>query len=93
MRRTIAEVVINFLLGAAWALALLGAMYLFWSFLPFGIPIALLAAVLGSLFGLFLVVFLELATIQFEKHREMRRQTHLLEAIRKELRDSQVRDN
>ena len=93
LRRTIAEIVINFLLGAAWALALLGAVYLFWTFLPFGFLIALMASVLGSLFGLFLVIFLELATLQFEKHRELKRQTNLLETIRKELRDSQVRDN
>ncbi len=93
MRRTIAEILINFLLGAAWAFALLGAAYLFWSFLPFGFLIAFMAAIIGSLFGLFLVIFLELATLQFEKYRELKRQTHLLEAIRKELRDTQVCDN
>ncbi|BBG65630.1 hypothetical protein NNO_0927 [Hydrogenimonas sp.] len=93
MRRTATEILVNFLLGAAWALALLGAVYLFWSFLPFGILIAFMAALLGSLFGLVLVVFLELVSLQFEKYRELKRQTHLLESIRRDLHDARLRDN
>ncbi len=93
LRRTTAEILTNFLLGAAWALALLGAVYLFWSFLPFGLLIAFMAAIVGSLFGLLLVVFMELVLLQFDKYREMKRQTHLLETIRKALHDTQVRDH
>ena len=93
LRRSVAELLVNFLLGAAWALALLGAIYFFWSFLPFGVPIALLAALAGSLFGLFMVIFLEIAHIQFEKYREMRRQTELLESIDRKLDDAPICDN
>ncbi|GEM_PF-762394 len=93
LRRTTAETVANFLLGAAWAIALLGAVYLFWSFLPFGYIIAFMAAIVGSLLGLLLVVFLEIVFLQFEKLREMKRQTDLLEEIRKELHDSKICDN
>ncbi|WP_456401902.1 hypothetical protein [Hydrogenimonas sp.] len=93
MRQTLTEILINFLLGAAWAIALLGAVYLFWSFLPFGILFASMAALVGSLFGLLMVVFLELAALQFQKYREMKRQTHLLESIRKELHDAPIRDH
>ena len=82
MRRTIAETVVNFLLGAAWAIVVLGAVSLFWSFLPFGLFVALLAGLVGSLSGFFLVVVLEVAALQFEKHRELRRQSRLLEEIR-----------
>ncbi len=93
LRQTLVEILINFLLGAAWAIALLGAIYFFWSFYPFGILFASMAALAGALLGLLLVVFLELAFLQFEKFREMKRQTHLLESIRKELRDAAVRDH
>ncbi|WP_457597257.1 hypothetical protein [Hydrogenimonas sp.] len=85
MRRTLVETVLNFLLGAAWAIVMLGALLLFWSFWPFGIVIALMAGVVGSLFGLFLVVLLEVAALQFEKMRELRHQTRLLEKIHQAL--------
>ena len=85
MRRTVAESIVNFLLGAAWAAVLTGALLLFWSFLPFGLLIALMAGIVGSLFGLFLVVILEVAALQFEKQRELQRQTRLLEAMARRL--------
>ena len=88
MRRTIAESIVNFLLGAAWAIVLLGATLLFWSFLPFGFVIAVMAGIVGSLFGFSLVVLLEVATLQFEKYREMKRQTELLRAIHQHLKES-----
>ncbi|WP_456451836.1 hypothetical protein [Hydrogenimonas sp.] len=96
MRRTVAESIVSFLLGAAWAIVLLGAVLLFWSFWPFGIVIAFMAGIVGSLFGLFLVVMLEVATLQFEKHRELKRQTHLLKKIEKALEgrgDASLRDH
>ncbi|MCF6201855.1 MAG: hypothetical protein L3J42_07025 [Hydrogenimonas sp.] len=93
LRRTLAEILVNFLLGAAWAVALLGAVYFFWSFLPFGIPVALAASIAGSLVGLFMVLFLEVVNLQFEKFRLMRRQTELLESIEKKLDDTSIRDN
>ena len=85
MRRTIAETIVSFLLGAAWAVVVLGAALLFWSFLPFGLVVATMAGLVGSLFGLVLVVLLEVAALQFEKLRLMRRQTTLLEEIRDRL--------
>jgi membrane associated rhomboid family serine protease len=88
LRQTLAETIISFLLGAAWALVLLGAIFLFWSFLPFGVVIALMAALVGSIFGLLSVVLLEVAALQFEKMRELRRQTKILEAIKVSLDSS-----
>ncbi|WP_201353033.1 hypothetical protein [Hydrogenimonas urashimensis] len=81
MKRTIAETLVSFLLGAAWAVVLLGALFLFWSFLPFGIFIAIMAGIVGSLFGLLCVVLLEVAALQFDKYRELKHQTRLLEQI------------
>ena len=86
MKRTLIETVINFLLGAAWAIVILGAALFFWSFMPFGLLFAAVAAVAGSLFGLFLVVILEVAALQFDKYRQLRKQTILLEKIERRLR-------
>jgi membrane associated rhomboid family serine protease len=96
MRRTVAETIVSFLLGAAWAIVLLGFVLFFWSFMPYGLVVAVMAALVGSLFGLFLVVMLEVAALQFEKHRELKRQTHLLKKIREALErggDDQVCDH
>ena len=92
MRHSLSETIIGFLLGASWALVFLGAGVLFWSFLPFGIVISLMAGVVGSLLGLFFVVILELASLQFEKYRELRRQTDILLSI-KELMESSNNDS
>ena len=92
MKRTLIETVISFLLGAAWATVLLGAALFFWSFMPFGLFFALIAAVAGSLVGLFLVVVLEVAALQFDKYRELQKQTRLLEKIERRLGDEE-RDN
>ncbi len=90
MRQTLTETLIGFLLGAAWALVLLGAAFLFWSFLPFGLVIAFMAGIVGSLFGLLFVVLLEVASLQFEKFRELKRQRELLETIASALKASKV---
>lgn len=81
MRRQVAEWVLNFLFGLSWALALIGALYGFYAFYTFGLFAALLAAAMGSAFGLFLVIVCELVYLQFEKMRELCRQTQLLEMI------------
>jgi len=96
LKHSLPETIISFLLGASWALVFLGAGVLFWSFLPFGIIIALMAGIVGSLLGLFLVVMLELASLQFEKYKELRRQTDILLSIKELLESSDnasLRDN
>ena len=92
LRRTFTETLIGFLLGAAWALALVGAALFFWSFFPFGLLIAVMAAFVGSLFGLLCVVLLEVASLQFERKREMRHQTELLQKITESLRQFEGRE-
>ena len=80
MRRSVAERLVSFLLGAAWASALVGAALFFWSFTPFGFQIAFMGGFVGSL-----PVLLEVAALQFDRQREIHHQTRLLKRIRDSL--------
>jgi len=82
LKYSFAESIISFLLGASWALVFLGAGLLFYIFSPFGIIIAIFAGIVGSLLGLCFVVIFELASLQFEKYRELKRQTEMITSIK-----------
>lgn len=73
------SLLINFLLGASWAFALLGAATLFFLFLQVGIFYALFGSFLGALPGLFLVLLIEYFLMRQEKLDELKKQTKLLE--------------
>ncbi|MCH9740946.1 MAG: hypothetical protein K0U38_08925 [Epsilonproteobacteria bacterium] len=75
------SLLINFLLGASWAFALIGAATLFFSFLSVGIIYAIFGAFLGSLPGLFMVLLIEYFLMREEKLQELRKQTKLLEEL------------
>ncbi|HIO95330.1 MAG TPA: hypothetical protein EYG67_00735 [Campylobacterales bacterium] len=75
------SLLINFLLGASWAFALLGAFALFFIFLSVGIVYALLSSLLGSLPGLFFVLLIEYFLMREEKLHELKKQTKLLEEL------------
>lgn len=79
LQRSILGVLVNFLLGVAWAFVLIGALYTFSSFYPFGIFYALLMAFFGVLPGLFVVVLLEYLMVGMERLEEMKKQTKLIE--------------
>lgn len=79
------EILIGFLAGVSWALAIIFFFKLFFSFLPFGVPYALLAGLIGFVAGLFLVVLIELFSLQIEKSKEMKKQTKILEEILKKI--------
>jgi hypothetical protein len=81
LKKTHFDFLISFLMGASWAITVLGAIKLFSVFLPFGIFAAITAGFIGSLFGLFLVMIVGLASIQAEKLSELKRQTKLLETL------------
>ena len=75
------SLLINFLLGASWAFALLGASTLFFLLLPLGIFYSLFGSFLGSLPGLFVVLLIEYFMMRQEKLNELKKQTRLLEEI------------
>ena len=81
LRESTLGVVVNFLLGVAWALVLVGAVYTFFSFLKIGFFTAVIMAFFGALPGLFLIALLEYLIIGAERLDESRKQTELLKKI------------
>lgn len=75
------EKLLSLLLGAAWALVIVGSTSFFLSLYHLGIFIALLGAFIGALLGLFFVVVFEIAQIQVDKLKELKKQTTLLEKL------------
>ena len=75
------SLLINFLLGASWAFALLGASTLFFLLLHVGIFYSLFGSFLGALPGLFFVLLIEYFLMRQEKLNELKKQTALLEEL------------
>ena len=75
------SLLINFLLGASWAFALLGASTLFFLFLHVGIFYSLFGSFIGALPGLFFVLLIEYFLMRQEKLTELKKQTELLEEL------------
>ena len=75
------SVLISFLIGIGWGMALVGALSAFFSFLPSHVLLGLLAAVFGAVPGLILVVFLEYLLLKSEILVQLKHQTRLLEKM------------
>lgn len=73
--------IINFLLGVAWAITLVGATYGFVTGFGAGFFYASVFTFLGSLPGLFLVVLLEFFYLKLDNYLEMQKQTQILSDI------------
>jgi zinc transporter ZupT len=73
--------VVNFLLGVAWAAALLGAVTSFLTFYPESIFLALVFAFMGALPGMIAILLLEHIITIKETHLELKKQTVLLEKL------------
>ena len=75
------SLLINFLLGASWAFAFMGAFTFFFLFFNIGIFYSIFGAFIGALPGLFFVLLIEYFLMRQEKLEELKKQTLLLEAI------------
>jgi hypothetical protein len=75
------SILINFLLGASWAFALLGASTLFFLLLNVGVFYSLFGSFLGAVPGLFFVLLIEYFLMRQEKLNELKKQTKLLEEL------------
>jgi membrane associated rhomboid family serine protease len=77
--------VVSFMQGLSWAVVIVGAYLFFTLFYPFGLIIALIGAFFGASFGLWMVVFFEMAHTKQQMHKEKIKHTRLLEKILEEL--------
>jgi hypothetical protein len=75
------NLIINFLLGAAWAFVLIGAITSFFSTQHVGFFFSLVSFVVGMVPGLLLVIIVEYIIVHFNKYEEMKKQTKLLEEL------------
>ncbi|MDX1809891.1 MAG: hypothetical protein R3331_10155 [Sulfurospirillaceae bacterium] len=80
-RQSLFEKILSLLQGAAWALVVVGAFAFFISLYHLGLLIATFGGFIGSLAGFFFVIIFEIVQIQFEKLREIKKQTKLLEKL------------
>ena len=76
--------VVNFLLGVAWAAALLGAVTSFMSFYQDSFIFAFISAFIGALPGMVAILLIEHFITSKEKHFELQKQTELLKQLLKE---------
>ncbi|MEA3492397.1 MAG: hypothetical protein U9R27_10910 [Campylobacterota bacterium] len=72
---------VNFLIGTAWAFVLVGIIYTFFSFYNVSLVDAIMLSFLGALPGIFLVVILEYFIVGLQRLEEMKKQTKLLEKL------------
>ncbi len=79
------SLLINFLLGAFWAFALLGALTALLRNLHGGVLYAIASMIVWLLPGLLGVVVMEYLLAGFERNEEIRRQTRILEKIARKL--------
>ena len=77
--------VINFLLGASWALVLIGALSSFLAYFHSSILLSIGAVFIGAIPGFIAVLFLENIITNKQKLNELRKQTLLLESIHETL--------
>ena len=75
------SLLVNFLLGASWAFAFLGATTLFFLLLNVGIFYSLFGSLLGAIPGLFMVLLIEYFLMRQEKLNELKKHTKLLEEL------------
>jgi len=73
--------VVNFLLGVAWASALLGAIGAFLSFYTDSFLYAIVSAIIAAIPGIVGVILIEHIITSKEKYYELQKQTKLLQEI------------
>jgi len=81
MQKDIFEKIINFLLGASWAIVLFGALVTFKTFMLFGFSLSFFVTILFVLTSLFMILALDAFAVNKKKLEEMKKQTKLLEEL------------
>lgn len=78
------ERIIDFLLGASWAIVIFGALITFKIFLALGLSLAIFTSVLYVIVSLFLILALDAFLVNKHRFEEAKKQTELLEKILQE---------
>jgi len=81
MQKDMFERIINFLLGASWAIVLFGALITFKIFFVLGFGLAFFITILYIVLSLFLILALDAFLVNKERLEEAKKQTKLLEKI------------
>jgi cobalamin biosynthesis protein CobD/CbiB len=81
MQKDIYERIISFLLGASWAIVLLGALITLKLFITFGLAFAIFITILYIIISLFLILALDSFMVNKQRLAEAKKQTELLEKI------------
>ncbi len=82
MQKDIYGRIINFLLGASWAIVLLGALITFKLFITLGLALAIFLTLLYTIISLFLILGLDAFLVNKKRLQEAQKQTKLLEEIK-----------
>ena len=75
------EKILNFLLGASWAIVLFGALITFKLFSSFGLALAIFLTILYIFISLFLILALDFFKVNKQRLEEAKKQTQYLEKI------------
>ena len=81
MQKDIYERIINFLLGASWAIVLFGALITFKVFIAMSLALAIFLTLLYIIISLFLILGLDAFLVNKQRLQEAKKQTKLLEKI------------
>ncbi len=81
MQKDLYEKIIGFLLGASWAIVLLGGLIVFKSFLSFGLIFALFITLFYVIVTLLIILLLDAFLVHKQRLEEAKKQTELLEKI------------
>ena len=76
--------ILNFLLGASWAIVLFGALIIFKLFSSYGLPLSIFLTILYIFISLFLVLSLDAFRVNKLRLVEAKKQTKLLEKLTSE---------
>ncbi len=84
MQKDIYDRIISFLQGASWAIVLFGAFFTFkFSILFFGISFSIFLTILYIIIALFMLLLLDMFSVNKERLKEAKKQTQLLEELLK----------
>lgn len=81
MQKDIFDRIISFLLGASWAIVLLGALIVFKTFLVLGLGLSIVITIFYIFISLFLILTLDAFSVNKQRLSEEKKQTKLLEKI------------